>query len=95
MKTIIITLVALILFLQYELWIAKDGFRAALNLKESIVKQKISNKKVADRNKALTSDIKSLKNGNQSIEAHARNDLGMVKKGEVFYQVVKANSGRQ
>lgn len=45
------------------------------------------NKKLAERNAILMADIFDLKHGNEAIEEHARNDLGMIKKGEVFYQI--------
>ena len=37
--------------------------------------------------KILIADIQDLKNGNQAIEDHARADLGMIKPGEVLYQL--------
>ncbi len=39
-----------------------------------------------ERNDVLAAEIHDLKNGTEAIEEHARNDLGMIKSGEVFYE---------
>ncbi len=88
MKPIIFILGILFLVLQYEFWFSKGGAVSAWRLKQNIAVQQQNNKKVQKSNLALVADIKDLKSGNQSIEERARNELGMVKKGETFYQVV-------
>jgi len=40
------------------------------------------------RNQGIEAEIKSLKKGFGSIEAHARQDLGMIRKGETFFQII-------
>ena len=92
MKPIIIALVVLILLLQYELWFSQGGLITMWRLKHNIIQQKVINKQLKQRNAALIADINDLKHGNQAIEERARNELGMVKKGEVFYQIVPSDS---
>jgi cell division protein FtsB len=87
-KPFIIILVALFLLLQYELWFSHGGIKSIMHMNDSIAVQQAQNHKAADRNKALVSDIRDLKSGNEAIEERARNNLGLVKKGETFYQVV-------
>ena len=58
-------------------------------LQKNITKQQKINDALDKHNQVLIAEIKDLQSGNAAIEARARNDLGMVKKGEVFYQVVK------
>jgi cell division protein FtsB len=36
----------------------------------------------------LAADIKDLKHGSEAIEERARQDLGMVKQNETYYQVI-------
>lgn len=88
MKPIITVLVALLVLLQYEIWFAPRGIVTAYQLHNNIMAQTKINKQLAERNKILIADIKDLKSGNEAIEERARNDLGMIKSGEVFYQVV-------
>ncbi len=42
------------------------------------------------RNEALDAEVRDLKQGLDAIEERARVDLGMIRKDEVFYQVVPA-----
>jgi len=89
MKPVIIALVALLGLLQYALWLAPGGLVATYRLHRHIVLQTQANHALTLRNAQLMADINDLKHGNEAIEERARNDLGFIKKGEVFYQVVK------
>ncbi|MCH9643355.1 MAG: cell division protein FtsB [Gammaproteobacteria bacterium] len=89
MRAIIVALVLLFLLLQYELWFSKGGVRTAWHLQKDITTQQAQNQKSQMRNKAVRADITDLRQGNQAVEERARNELGMVKKGETFYRVVK------
>lgn len=82
-------LIALLLLLQYEFWFSDGGMKTVRQLKHSIAKQQRINNQLDQQNQLLIAEVKDLQSGNAAIEARARNDLGMVKKGEVFYQVVK------
>lgn len=89
MRPIVLILIALFVLLQYQLWFATGGIMSAYHLNKNIHQQIFENKTFANRNAVLAADIDDLKHGNEAIEKRARNDLGMIKKGEVFYQVVK------
>ena len=89
MKIILGALIILLLLLQYELWFSDGGVKTVLQMQKNIALQAKKNDELDKRNQVLIAEIKDLQNGNAAIEARARNDLGMVKKGEVFYQVVK------
>lgn len=89
MRSIVGILIVLFIVLQYQLWLATGGIMSVYHLNKNINQQILKNKAFANRNAMLAADIDDLKNGNKAIEEHARNDLGMIKKGEVFYQVVK------
>ena len=89
MKSIVVILLALFALLQYELWFAPDSLSTAYQLHKNIVAQITINKTLQERNAIFNADIRDLKNGNEAIEERARSDLGMIKKGEVFYQIVQ------
>ena len=89
MKTIFVALFVLLGLLQYEFWFSDGGMKTVWQLKHNITKQNEINMQLDQRNQQLITEIKDLQNGHAAIEAHARNDLGMVKQGEVFYRVVK------
>ncbi len=91
MKLIFGTLIVLLLLLQYEFWFSDGGVKTVWKMQTNIAKQEKINAQLDKRNQILIAEIKDLQSGNAAIEARARNDLGMVKKGEVFYQVVNKN----
>ena len=57
-------------------------------LDRSLAQQRLANAKLKARNDAIDADVKDLKQGTEAVEERARLELGMVKKDEVFYQVV-------
>jgi cell division protein FtsB len=81
-------LVALLL-LQYRLWFRADGMRDIWRLKGAIAQQTAENEKFKKRNDELLFQIQRLQHSADATESRARNELGMVKKGETFYQIVK------
>lgn len=60
-------------------------------LNEIIEKQQQINAQLIERNHTYAADVSDLKHGNDAIAERARNDLGMIKQGEVFYQIVPSN----
>lgn len=89
MRLIVIALLVLFLGLQYEFWFAKGSVISAWKLRDHIDTQQQLNDQLKKRNEAIRADITDLKSGDKAIEERARSELGMVKKGETFYQVVK------
>ena len=92
MKAIFVVLVALLFLLQYQLWLSDGGLLTVVQLKSQINAQKKENQKLKERNSHLMADIEDLKKGSEAAEERARHDLGMIKKGETFYQTVPGSS---
>jgi cell division protein FtsB len=84
----IIAFLVLIAMLQYELWFSPGGIAQSWRLKHEIAELNHQNAELAERNNLMAADIHDLKHGDEGIEERARTNLGMVKKGETFYQVV-------
>jgi cell division protein FtsB len=78
----------LLLLLQYPLWFGSGGVFAVWQLKREIGAQQAENARLRERNDVLDAEVKDLKQGSAAIEERARTELGMVKKGETFYQVI-------
>jgi cell division protein FtsB len=87
-KIIVIGLIALLAGLQYALWFGDGGWLTSWRLKQEIETQKQENAKLQERNHALAAEVVDLKQGLDAVEERARAELGMIKKGETFYQVV-------
>lgn len=89
MKLILGALIILLLLMQYEFWFSDGGMKTVWKMQKDISTQTQKNASLDKRNQILIAEIKDLQSGNAAIEARARDDLGMVKKGEVYYQIVK------
>jgi cell division protein FtsB len=87
MKVLAGVLVALIVAIQYPLWLGKGGWLRVWDVDRQVEAQGAKNERLELRNSALAADVKDLKQGSDAIEERARYELGMVKNDEVFFQV--------
>src|SRR5512143_4074399 len=87
MRWVSLILVALILLLQYPLWLGKGGWLKVWDLNRQVEVQKQTNQKTQARNAVMDAEVRDLKQGSEAIEERARSELGMIKRGEVFFQV--------
>lgn len=88
LRIVLYVVAALLLLLQYPLWFGSGGVFAVWQLNRELAAQEAENAKLRERNNALDQEVKDLKQGSAAIEERARTELGMVKKGEAFYQVI-------
>ena len=89
MKVLIAILCLLIVQLQYRLWFG-DGSIGQIKIYQQRLddlKKKVEEKK--QRNEALNAEIIDLKKGQEAIEELAREELGMIKENETFFQVLE------
>lgn len=93
MKTILYILIGILVGLQYALWLGDGGLLSLIKLKQEITTQKTENIQLRERNLALEAEVRDLKEGSEAIEERARAELGMVKKGETFYQIIERKGG--
>jgi cell division protein FtsB len=88
MRWLNIVLLIMLVGLQYRLWIGPGSWAQVAGLRETIDKQRQLDERLAGRNQMLEGEVLNLKSGYDAIEERARNDLGMIKRGETFYLVV-------
>lgn len=81
------TLLAMLMVLQYRLWVGEGSLADVHNLRQEIDDQKQELLRLEKRNSALQAEVADLKRGLDAIEERARSELGMIKEDEVFYQV--------
>ena len=93
MKIVIFLLVILLLILQYQMWFSRSGIVPTIHLKHAVAQQTKENQKLIKRNEQLLKNIQALKHSHDSVKTLAREELGMVKKGEVYYQFVHDTFG--
>ena len=88
MKTLSLVLAGLLLGLQYPLWIGKGSWTKVWELERTLEQSREGNAKLKARNDALDAEVRDLKEGMDAIEERARLELGMIRRDEVFYQIV-------
>lgn len=74
--------------LQYRLWLAEGGLPHTAQLKERLDEQNRANEALRERNNRLRAEVSALQSGSGQLEAHAREDLGLVKQGETYFMFV-------
>jgi cell division protein FtsB len=90
MKILVSILGALIVLIQYPLWLGKGGWLRVWEVDQQLSDAHLRNQTLRLRNGALAAEVRDLKEGLEAIEERARYEQGMVKKDEVFFQIIEA-----
>lgn len=88
-------LLAILVILQYRLWVGDGSLAEVHGLKLEIEQQRQLLERLNQRNSALQAEVMDLKTGLKAIEERARSELGMIRDNEVFYQVVEPEGGAE
>lgn len=88
MRVLPFVLAALILLLQYPLWLGKGGWLRVWDMDRQVRAQQAKNDVLQARNTALEAEVADLKQGLDAVEERARFELGLVKSDEVFFRIV-------
>jgi cell division protein FtsB len=89
MRLLTLALAAIIVLIQYPLWLGKGSWLRVWELDQQIQGQRAANRRLQARNGALDAEVRDLKQGLEAIEERARSELGMVKHDEIFFQFVE------
>ena len=89
MKLLAAILGALIVLIQYPLWLGKGGWLRAWEMDRQLEAQRAGNRLLEARNAALGAEVRDLKQGIEAIEERARYELGMIREDEIFFQIVE------
>lgn len=89
MKYLLAITLLLTALLQYRLWYGESGIYEikADQLRLDDLKSQVEEKK--ERNKALYAEVEDLRKGQEALEERAREELGMIREGETFFQVLE------
>ncbi len=88
MRLIVLSLTALLLLIQYPLWLGKGGWLRVWDLDQQVAAARQKNDELRARNAKLNSEVQDLKDGTGAIEERARLELGMIKQDEIFVRVL-------
>jgi len=102
LRYVALILLILLIGLEIKLWAGQGGMADVWRLEKTVAEQKSKNDELKARNDALSAEVENLKDGDEAVEERARSELGLIKPGEIFYQVVEpdkdarqGNNGKQ
>ncbi|MCP4284648.1 MAG: cell division protein FtsB [Gammaproteobacteria bacterium] len=95
MRLLIAILILMLIILQYRLWVGEGSLAEVHILRQEIDEQKQVLLQLEQRNGALQAEVSDLKRGLEAIEERARSELGMIKQGEIFYQITAPGDARE
>ncbi len=95
MRILGLILAALIVLIQYPLWVGKGGWLRVFELDRQLAERRTQNERLQARNDALEAEVRDLKNGFDAIEERARFELGMIKSDEVFVLISAPRPARE
>ena len=82
-------LIFLLLMLQFRLWVGEGSLAEVRELKRQLAAQQTQLDQLQQRNEALRAEVESLKQDDSAIEARARQELGMIREGETYFQLIR------
>ena len=94
-KLILAVFVVIFIGLQYALWAGKQNVIDLYRLNRQVDDVRIENHELQDRNDRLHEDVIDIKSRLGAIESQARFDLGLIKPGETYYQIVRSESDQK
>jgi len=95
MRVVTLILFILLVLLQFKLWLGEGGFREVARLETRVEDQRQQNEDLLQRNAQLQAEVEDLRERLDAVEERARNELGLIKPDEQFYQVVPPPPGDQ
>ena len=89
MKWMIVLMCAMVVQLQFRLWNNHGSLQKIETYQLYIdeLQQHVDAKR--ERNEALYAEVLDLRRGKEALEERARQDLGMIREGETFFQVIE------
>ncbi len=90
MRLVPLVIAALLVAIQFPLWLGRGGWFQVRDMEHQLAAQNRTNAELEARNERLAAEVKDLKEGAGAVEERARFELGMLKDGEVFVQIVDA-----
>lgn len=94
-QALIAILIVLLAGLQYRLWIGEGSLAHRVELEKKIDQQQANNEVLKERNRVLSLEVEALKTGLDAVEEKAREQMGMIKKGETFFMIVDPSSNNK
>ena len=89
-KLVLAVFVVIVILLQYALWAGKQNVIDLYRANQQVADVRSENSEFQNRNDQLHEDVIDIKSRMGAIESQARFDLGLIKPGETYYQIVRS-----
>ena len=89
-KLVLAVFVVMLILLQYALWGGKQNVIDLYRLNRQVDDVRNENHEFQSRNDQLHEDVIDIKSRLSAIESLARFELGLIKPGETYYQIVRS-----
>ncbi len=90
MRLVPYLLAVMLIGIQFPLWLGKGGWMRVREAEQQLAAQNRVNADLTARNAKLSAEVRDLKEGAGAVEERARYELGMLKEGELFVQILDA-----
>ena len=90
MRILTLVLIALLVVIQYPLWLGKGGWLRVWDIERQVALQQGTNDRLLERNRSLEGEVRDLTDGTGAVEERARYELGMMRSDEIFVQLPDA-----
>jgi len=94
LRTVFLLLILMLLGLQYRLWVGEGSLAEVRALRHQLAITQTELADLIQQNEALSAEVQSLRKGDAGIEARARTELGMIREGETYFQLIKPKGGQ-
>jgi len=88
MRVVTWILAVVLVLLQLKLWLGEGGYAEMKRFEARVEDQRQQNTELLQRNAELQAEVEDLRERLGAVEERARNELGLIKPAEKFYQVV-------
>ncbi len=88
MKPLNLLLLTLFAGTQYALWFGDKNVFDLYRLKEAVSQTAQTIETQSRENRRFSAEVNALKTEGESVETIARSELGLIRQGEDFYQVI-------
>ena len=95
LRWLLAVLVGLLIVLQYRLWFADGSLAERQRLQQQVESARRENALLRERNDELAREVLELQTGKAVVEERAREELGLIREGEVFYRFIEGSEGLQ
>lgn len=89
LRLLFAVLILILFALQYRLWVGEGSWAEVYAMQHQLAVQQAALADLSERNAALQAEVDDLKRGLDAIEARARSELGMIREGETYFQLIR------